>query len=284
MNTKQLELVLVRRCVSAGMKFTRFWSPEDTELFTMMARKAIRESPTALVLDVGTGSGMPLICALGPRNVGMGVDVDPEALSVAVSNLERLSRRKACFAEVDFERVGGNFDIVISNPPYIPTSARELDVRLEARECGTAMIGRILSRFATTAKHFVIHFASICDVALVLKIARRFELAPRRIALCISCFGSYTTARLCHLQRYRKRGRIHYYHPPGTPPRVARQLLLTVHFCRDASGAKDPSAAHELVTLLNDFSRCGPGAVARFAPRECEYEGFAFNGDSFLAQ
>jgi release factor glutamine methyltransferase len=78
------------------------------------------------ILDLGIGSGA-LLCALltefGPAR-GIGVDISPDAAEVALRNLDAcgLSER----AEI---RVGdwtsglkGRFELIVSNPPYIPTA------------------------------------------------------------------------------------------------------------------------------------------------------------------
>lgn len=80
--------------------------------------------PFKQVLDLGTGSGCILLTLLaeceGAR--GTGVDISPEALDIAVANRADLNlTRRAVFTQSDwFERVVGRFDLVVSNPPYIP--------------------------------------------------------------------------------------------------------------------------------------------------------------------
>ena len=80
------------------------------------------------ILDLGTGSGALLISLLleFPEARGVGIDVSPEALEVAILNAERLG----CADRAEFlvqnwldgmgENGGHRFDLVISNPPYIP--------------------------------------------------------------------------------------------------------------------------------------------------------------------
>lgn len=75
------------------------------------------------VLDVGTGSGAILLSLL-KNNVGeagVGVDISPEALSVAKKNAEKLGLKdKTKFIISDrLSNVEGYFDLIISNPPYI---------------------------------------------------------------------------------------------------------------------------------------------------------------------
>ncbi len=75
------------------------------------------------VLDMCTGSGCILISMMKMRAyiIGTGVDVSPEALMVARENGD-FNQVAAKWVESDlFTNVEGEYDIIISNPPYIPT-------------------------------------------------------------------------------------------------------------------------------------------------------------------
>lgn len=82
--------------------------------------------PALKVLDLGTGTGCILLSILGamPMAVGLGVDLSDAALEVARDNAERLGlERRARFTRSDwFSAVGGRFDLIVSNPPYIAAS------------------------------------------------------------------------------------------------------------------------------------------------------------------
>lgn len=75
------------------------------------------------ILDLGTGSGCLLLALLSelPRAWGVGVDLSAAALAVAHDNAEALGlSRRACFSGGDWGRaLGGGFDLVVANPPYI---------------------------------------------------------------------------------------------------------------------------------------------------------------------
>jgi release factor glutamine methyltransferase len=80
------------------------------------------------ILDVGTGSGAILVTLLAelPNATGVGIDISNDALSVAKRNAAALGvEARASFTKVDMRRgLPLGFDIVVANPPYIPS--REL--------------------------------------------------------------------------------------------------------------------------------------------------------------
>ncbi|MEO1248539.1 MAG: peptide chain release factor N(5)-glutamine methyltransferase [Pseudomonadota bacterium] len=79
------------------------------------------------VLDLGTGSGCLLLALLAewPRATGIGVDLSHEALCVARANAEEhgLDGRARFFCGNWADAVATDFDLVISNPPYIESGA-----------------------------------------------------------------------------------------------------------------------------------------------------------------
>lgn len=78
------------------------------------------------ILDLGTGTGCLLLAALSefPNAEGVGVDIQAECIEVASQNAEKLclSTRARMIHSRWADNVTGPFDIVLSNPPYIPTS------------------------------------------------------------------------------------------------------------------------------------------------------------------
>lgn len=94
---------------------------QDTETLVEEALKVIR--PGMKVLDMCTGSGCILISIL--KNVtdveGLGVDISKQVLNVAKENA-KLNGVAAAFERSDlFEMVTDTYDVIVSNPPYIPT-------------------------------------------------------------------------------------------------------------------------------------------------------------------
>ncbi len=94
---------------------------QDTETLVEEARKRIR--PGDAVLDLCTGSGCIIIslAKLIPGLRATGSDLSKEALTVARENAANLGA-DVSFVESDlFEKIQGQFDCIVSNPPYIPS-------------------------------------------------------------------------------------------------------------------------------------------------------------------
>ena len=99
---------------------------QDTELLVEKAGEYL--FPGAEVLDLCTGSGCVLISLMRMNKdiSGTGVDISEEAIAVARENAKRnfvhpLWRTGSLFQPVE----GKMFDLVVSNPPYIPTGVIE---------------------------------------------------------------------------------------------------------------------------------------------------------------
>lgn len=97
--------------------------PETEELVYRIVEMAQRG---AKILDIGTGSGAIAIslAKMVKESEVTAVDISPEAVAIAARNAERLGA-KIEFVEAD--ALGdlshlGEFDIIVSNPPYIPQS------------------------------------------------------------------------------------------------------------------------------------------------------------------
>lgn len=99
-------------------------------------REGWRTAPIR-ILDVGTGSGALIVTLLAefPQATGVGTDVSDDALAVARDNAERLGvLSRATFLNRHLlEGVDGPFDLVVSNPPYIP-SAEIAELAPEVRD------------------------------------------------------------------------------------------------------------------------------------------------------
>ena len=70
------------------------------------------------IVDLGTGTGRLAIGAalMGSKKV-LGIDVDSQALEIALANA-RAARVDIQLVQSSIDRVDGNYDTVIMNPPY----------------------------------------------------------------------------------------------------------------------------------------------------------------------
>ena len=95
---------------------------QDTETLVEEALKVIK--PGMKVMDMCTGSGCVLISILKNAHdvEGIGYDISKQAINVAKENA-KFNEVPAVFERSDlFEDVVENdFDVIVSNPPYIPT-------------------------------------------------------------------------------------------------------------------------------------------------------------------
>ncbi len=88
------------------------------------------------IVDIGTGSGCILLTLLAelPLAQGLGTDINPAALEMAARNAAELGldERVQFLHTRSLSGLGGTFDLLVSNPPYIPSgdiSALEPEVR-----------------------------------------------------------------------------------------------------------------------------------------------------------
>ena len=98
---------------------------QDTEILIEEVEKILR--PGMRVLDMCTGSGCIAI-SLKTRHQEIectAVDISKEALEVAEKNAEALHTEIEFLSSDMFENVEGRYDVIVSNPPYIPTKVIE---------------------------------------------------------------------------------------------------------------------------------------------------------------
>lgn len=106
---------------------------QDTEILVEEALRFLHDGMD--ILDMCTGSGCILLSLLHYSNgcSGVGADISQEALAVAEKNAGNLIGEKESKADSSneifikwiqsdlFENMEGTYDMIVSNPPYIPT-------------------------------------------------------------------------------------------------------------------------------------------------------------------
>ncbi len=96
----------------------------ETERLIDTAIDKLKSIKSQNILDVGTGSGC-IATTLGLELIEstvLGLDVSDAAIGIANENKEKLSVGNVSFQELDFLSTipDGPFDLLVSNPPYIP--------------------------------------------------------------------------------------------------------------------------------------------------------------------
>ncbi len=104
---------------------------QDTEVLVEKALEKLKDGDR--ILDLCTGSGCILISLLyeagqkGMKVTGSGLDLSEKALAVAEKNAKR-NTVTFCSEWIKsdmFEKADGKYDMILSNPPYIPTAEIE---------------------------------------------------------------------------------------------------------------------------------------------------------------
>ena len=106
---------------------------DETEILIRETNKEIFKG--AKILDIGTGSGI-IPCMVGKyskeKNLDveiLGVDISNGAIHIALDNVKKLNLIRTCiFRKSDIfsnVRADEKFDIIVSNPPYIPKKMYE---------------------------------------------------------------------------------------------------------------------------------------------------------------
>lgn len=97
---------------------------QDTEILVEQCIFLMKEKENPKILDIGTGSGAISIALAKelPESEVLGLDVSDDALKMAVINRELNNVSNLKFLKSDvFQHVREkNYDLIVSNPPYIP--------------------------------------------------------------------------------------------------------------------------------------------------------------------
>ncbi len=101
--------------------------PDSETVITALCRHYPDRQQALTILDMGTGSGCLLLAALTecPNATGVGVDISVGALTVAKKNAATFGlHQRAQFLKANWgQGISGQFDVILSNPPYIEQNA-----------------------------------------------------------------------------------------------------------------------------------------------------------------
>lgn len=184
------------------------YAPQHDTRILMRALHRERIRPGADVLDVGTGSGALAVCAaqLGARVTA--VDIAWRAVLCARVNAA-LSGQRVTVRRGDLSVAGGGYDLVISNPPYVPAPDHELPRRGRARAWDGGPDGRdVVDRVCRSAARslrprgvlLMVH-SELCDTETTLRQLRRAGLRATVSDRELIPFGPVLRSRLEWLRR-----------------------------------------------------------------------------------
>jgi len=114
---------------------------EDSKLLAEQVEKYAHGN----VLDMGTGSGIQAVVAARKKEVKniLAADINPLAIEEAK---KKIINKKIKWVISDlFRNVGGMFDTIIFNPPYLPEDIRVKDLALDGGKKGYEIIERFLN-------------------------------------------------------------------------------------------------------------------------------------------
>ena len=131
----------------------RFETEELVEIVTKIIQKNHMQDID--ILDIGTGSGCIALALKNniPDSNVIGVDISNDAIDLARSNMNKLGLDVTFKPSNLFENVTGTYDVIISNPPYIPEDGYVEDIvknnepyiALFAKDNGLYFYDKILS-------------------------------------------------------------------------------------------------------------------------------------------
>lgn len=153
------------------------------------------------ILDIGTGTGCLLLTLLAelPLATGLGTDISREALATASANAAALGlAERATFEMQDvLAGVSGVFDLVVSNPPYIPSGdiaglereVREFDPRaaLDGGPDGLDMYRRIAAGLDRVARGWVVLEVGAGEADAVALVLQQAFVKTRKAELSLHC-------------------------------------------------------------------------------------------------
>ncbi len=141
------------------------------------------------VLDVGTGTGILAIkCALRGCHA-VGIDVDKKAIRNAKFNAKINSvDHLTCFLCGDVTtalRDGCNFDIVLMNPPYLPSSGdpRVDEPLWDGGPDGTSLIMRVIEDLGKLMSEDGKLYFVVSSLSNVARVVSRLEVAGFKVTI-----------------------------------------------------------------------------------------------------
>jgi release factor glutamine methyltransferase len=144
LNAQRVENNVLKKILSVTCNVRPpLYAPSDDSLL-MIEALANTELSQKNVLDMGTGSGiLGLYCAMHGADV-TATDIDELATTEAGRAARRLAVRLKLFVSDLFSNVPDKFDLILFNPPYLPSKGCE-DRSVDGGPDGTLLTSRFLT-------------------------------------------------------------------------------------------------------------------------------------------
>jgi len=107
--------------------------------------KHIKDYAKGLVLDMGTGTGILVEEASKHADKAIGVDVNKEAIEFCKNKFNNIKNIKFKNSDL-FSSLKEKFNLIIFNPPYLPSEPKASDIALDGGKQGYEMIEQFLKK------------------------------------------------------------------------------------------------------------------------------------------
>ena len=117
-----------------------------------LVQQHINEYAEGRVLDMGAGSGILALAAVNNPKVKevVAVDINPDAVRILQEKINSQKLRKLKVFQSDlFEKVSGEFNLIIFNPPYLPQDKGIEDAALYGGKKGWEISARFLAEVSS---------------------------------------------------------------------------------------------------------------------------------------
>ena len=133
------------------------YEPSEDTFLLLAALESLDLKESDVALEIGTGTGIVAISVAKIVKHVVAVDINPYAVECARKNAQRNRIENIEIIESDlFLKVSGKYDVIIFNPPYLPTGKDEkVDDAVECAWDGGRSGRRVTDKFLEQAPSYL---------------------------------------------------------------------------------------------------------------------------------